>query len=152
MRRAFSHEIVIGRPLETAFPLFTPKGEEDWVPGWRPDYFAPEDGKTGKDMLFATGEGTERTWWTCLEWRPEEHRVRYLRLTPDSRAAFVSVSCRARDAQSTLVTVGYDIQSLGPAGDAYIAAMSDDAFAAMIGEWPALIGRMARERGSAPTS
>ena len=139
MRKQYRHEIVVDRPVDEAFPLFTPRGEESWVPGWRPDYFAPEDGETQKDMLFATGEGNERTWWTCLAYEPEKHRVRYLRLTPESRAAFVEVRCKAHDVGSTMVTVGYDMQALGPSGDAYIETMTDAAFAAMIGDWPRLI-------------
>lgn len=142
MRKRYRHEIVVRRPVDSAFPLFTPKGEEDWVPGWTPDYFAPENGETGKDMLFATGEGSERTWWTCLEWEPERHRVRYLRLTLDNRAAFVAVECHARDAEATTVTVTYDIQTLGRKGDDYLAAMTDVAFAEMIGEWAGLISKM----------
>lgn len=143
MRKRYSHEIIVDRPVRDAFPLFTPKGEEDWVPGWKPDYFTPEDGATEKEMLFATGHGAERTWWTCLEWEPERHHVRYLRLTPDNRVAFVDVTCRMRDAHSTGVTVGYDIQALGPAGEQYIAGLSDADFAAMIGEWPELIEKAA---------
>jgi hypothetical protein len=143
-RKHYSHAITVDRPIAETFPLMTPKGEEDWVPGWKPDYFPPERNETKKDMLFATGEGAERTWWTCLDWRPEEHRVRYLRLTPDSRCAFVEVTCKARDAGSTAVTVSYDIQALGPSGEDYIAGMSDEAFATAIGEWPQLIGNMKR--------
>jgi hypothetical protein len=146
MRKRFCQEITIDRPVAEAFPLFTPKGEEGWVPGWKPDYFAPDGGETKKDMLFATGEGSERTWWTCLEWQPEKHRVRYLRLTPDSRAAFVDVACRARDTETTLVTVSYDMQALGAAGETYIAGMTDKDFAGMIGEWPGLIAKAAPKR------
>jgi len=149
MRKRYRKDIVVDRPVEEAFPLFTPKGEEDWVPGWKPDYFAPESGETRKDMLFATGAGAERTWWTCLDWEPEAHRVRYLRLTPDSRAAFVEVTCRARDARTTEVTVSYDVQALGEAGERYIAGMTDEAFAGMIGAWSALIGEMDRGRNPA---
>mgnify|MGYP002142650008 CR=1 FL=1 len=35
MSAEFSHEITLALPVEEAFPLFTPKGEERWVPGWR---------------------------------------------------------------------------------------------------------------------
>jgi hypothetical protein len=94
MRKRYSQEIAIDRPVADAFPLFTPRGEEDRVPGWKPDYFAPEDGGTEKDMLFATGEGEERTWRTCLDWQPDKHFARYLRLAPGSRAAFVEIDCR----------------------------------------------------------
>lgn len=144
MRKAFSHEFVVERAVGDAFPLFTPKGEEDWVPGWKPRYFAPESGETGKDMLFATGDGPDRTWWTCLDWEPNRHFVRYLRLTPDNRAAFVEVTCRAHGTDMTAVTVKYDIQALGPAGEDYLAEMTDTAFAAMIGEWPTLIAKSDR--------
>jgi len=144
MRKRYEHEIVVERPIDEAFPLFTPKGEEDWVPGWKPVYFAPESGETQKDMLFATGENAERTWWTCLEWDPERHRVRYLRLTPDSRAAFVEVNCQARNSGSTMVAVSYDVQALGKAGEAYMDEMTDEAFAEMIGEWPELIAKSNR--------
>ncbi|GAB4349451.1 MAG: hypothetical protein Kow0026_04880 [Oricola sp.] len=146
MRKHYSREITVDRPIADAFPLFTPRGEEGWVPGWKPDYFAPEGGETEKDMLFATGEGEERTWWTCLDWLPDKHFVRYLRLTPGSRAAFVEIECRARDAKTTLVTVSYDIQALGAPGERYIADMTDEAFAGMIGEWPELISKMPREQ------
>ena len=139
MRKRFRHEIVVDRPVGDAFPLFTPKGEEGWVPGWKPDYFAPASGETQKDMLFATGKGDERTWWTCLEWEPDRHHVRYLRLTPGNRAAFVEVNCRARDPHSTEVTVSYDMQALGSTGETYMAEMTDADFAAMIGQWPGLI-------------
>ena len=147
-RKRYSHEITVDRPVADAFPLFTPRGEENWVPGWKPNYFAPEGGETKKDMLFATGEGAERTWWTCLDWQPEQHFVRYLRLTPGSRAAFVEIACRARDAETTLVKVSYDIQTLGAPGDCYIADMTDEKFAGMIGEWPRLIDEMKRAEQS----
>ena len=110
MRKRYRKDIVVDRPVEEAFPLFTPKGEEDWVPGWKPDYFAPESGETRKDMLFA---------------------------------------CRARDARTTEVTVSYDVQALGEAGERYIAGMTDEAFAGMIGAWSALIGEMDRGRNPA---
>lgn len=142
-RRRYRHDFILDRPVAAAFPLFTPKGEEAWVPGWNPVYFAPKSGETEQDMVFATGEGAEKTWWTCLDWRPEEHRVRYLRLTPDSRCAFVTVACEAHGTASTAVSVDYDIQSLGPAGDAYIATMTDEAFAETIGAWPEMIARNA---------
>ena len=143
MRKRFEHGIVVDRPVGEAFPLFTPKGEEDWVPGWKPDYFPADGDKTRKDLLFATGSGDERTWWTCLEWEPDRHHARYLRLTPGNRAAFVEVNCKARGPRSADVVVSYDMQSLGASGEAYLAKMTDADFAAMIGEWPGMIEKAA---------
>ena len=138
-RKKFSHGIIVDRSLADAMPLFTPKGEEAWVPGWSPDYISPIDGKTGKDMLFTTGEGAEKTFWTCLDWEPEQGRVRYFRLTPETRVAFVEVVCSEITPGRTSVTVSYDMQSLTDAGDAWIEGFTEEAFTASIGEWSDLI-------------
>ena len=90
-----SHEISLDVAVADAFPLFTPKGEESWVPGWRPSYIEPPGGETVPEMLFRTGDGDETTFWTCLAFEPGLHHVRYLRVTPASRIAFVDVACRA---------------------------------------------------------
>jgi hypothetical protein len=139
MRKDYCHEITVGRPLAEAFPLFTPKGEEDWVPDWAPTYLRPETGDTCEEMIFTTGAGEEKTYWTCLKWQPEEGHVRYLRLTPASRVAIVDVRCTPVGDAATRVLVGYEIQSLTDAGRDYIAAMSDGDFAGMIDQWPELI-------------
>lgn len=139
MRKDYSHEITVGLPLAEAFPLFTPKGEEDWVPDWVPTYLRPETGETCEEMIFTTGEGDEKTFWTCLKWRPEEGHVRYFRLTPASRVAIVDVRCMPVGDAATRVTVGYEMQALTDAGRDYIAATSDGDFASMIDQWPELI-------------
>lgn len=98
-------------PVDDTLPLFTPKGEEAWVPGWAPDYISPSSGETGWDVIFTTGEGAETTWWTCLYWEPERWRVRHMRLTPSSRIAFVEVRCAPEGAACTRLSASYDILS-----------------------------------------
>ena len=124
MTADFSHEISVTLPVDEAFPLFTPKGEERWVPGWRPNYVWPVSGETCKDMIFTTGSGDEATVWTCLTWVPGQHRVRYLRTTPGSRVAFVEVNCRADGEWTTRVTVSYRYVALSGSGAAFIDVIS----------------------------
>lgn len=137
--RTFSHDITIRLPIDRAFPLFTPKGEEDWVPGWQPDYISPADGTTGAEMLFTTGTGKDKTYWTCMQWEPEQHHTRYLRITPEARVAFVDVRCAALSDTETTVTVAYSFAGLSKAGQAFIDATTPEYFAAMIDEWEILI-------------
>jgi hypothetical protein len=47
------------------------------------------------------------------------------------------------------VTVRYDILTPGAPGERYIADMTDETFAGMIGEWPEPIWKMPRERQTA---
>ena len=142
MYRERSHEITIDRPLSETMPLFTPKGEESWVPGWNPDYITPETGETCEEMLFATSHGDETTFWTCLDWQPEDGHVRYLRLTPGSRVGFVDVSCRAEGPDKTRVRVSYQLHALSNSGRDYLGEMTQSAFVKMIDEWAQLIKEM----------
>ena len=129
------HRIVLALPVEVAFPLFTPKGEEAWAAGWTPEYLHPADGETRLGMVFRTFHGGETTLWGCVDHRPEEHRIRYVRVTPDSRFAFVDVACRAIAADRTEVEVAYAQTALSPAGDAALAQLDEVRFAATIDGW-----------------
>ena len=149
MRTEFHHEIRIPLAIGEAFPLFTPKGEELWVPGWKPDYISPASGETCEEMIFATDHGNESTLWTCLQWRPDQHHVRYLRTTPGSRAAFVDVRCLPDGPVRTLVRVSYTYVALSESGRAAIASMSRGSFSAMIDEWATLIDGYRRGQGEA---
>ena len=141
MQAEFSHEIAVPLAPEAAFALFTPRGEEQWVPGWRPDYVWPQSGETARDMVFRTGSGEEATLWTCLAWQPEARHVRYLRATPASRVAFVDVRCRPDGTGGTVARIAYRYVALSDTGREFIGAISPESFAAMIDEWAVLIGR-----------
>lgn len=133
----FSHEIDLPLPPDRAITLFTPRGEEAWVPGWAPAYVDPPGGETTEGMIFSTGDGA--TWWTCLRWDPPG-LVRYLRLTPGRKVARVEVRCiAARD--GCRAHVSYDWFGLSPEGTAEISAITQQTFAAEIDGWRALILR-----------
>lgn len=138
MRRTFAHEIRLGLPVDRAFPLFTPKGEEAWVPGWEPEYVSPADGTTEEEMVFVT-RGHETTYWTCLKWEPEAWHARYLRLTPESRVAFVDVRCRPDGVDHTVVHIAYTFVPLGGPGHEHLEAISAGSFADSIDGWADLI-------------
>ncbi|MDH3743079.1 MAG: hypothetical protein OER56_15930 [Hyphomicrobiales bacterium] len=139
MYREYAHEITLDCPLSEAMPLFTPKGEEAWVPDWKPDYITPETGETCKEMLFITSHGDEMTYWTCMDWQPEQGHVRYLRLTPASRVGFVDVLCQEDGSNKTRVRVTYQLHALSSSGHTYLNEMTQDVFMGMIDEWQQLI-------------
>ena len=143
MFKELSHEIVVDLPVADAFPLFTPKGEETWIADWKPTYIRPASGETCAEMIFTTGDGDEKTFWTCLAWQPDQFHVRYLRLTPASRVAFVDVQCLPEGPARTRVQVGYQIQTLTAHGEAYLQDFTQLAFASSIDEWSDLIRAMA---------
>ena len=129
------HVIVIDHPIDRVFPLFTPKGEEVWAPGWAPEYLHPADGATVEGMVFRTFHDDETTLWGCVLWRPQAHHVRYARVTPTSRFGFVDVACRAVGSGRTEVVVGYDYTASTAAGEVFLADFDEVRFTAMIDGW-----------------
>ena len=124
---------------EKALPLFTPRGEEAWVPDWAPRYLSPTDGRTTRAMVFTTGDGADQTLWTCLDYAPADGHARYFRAVPGSRISIVEVFCHAADAGSTRVTVRYTHLPLGAQGEAFVREQTPERFATEIAQWRDLI-------------
>ena len=134
------HSIVLPAPVAEIFPLFTPRGETLWVKGWEPDFLHPMNGDTQDGMVFRTEHGGETTLWACCLWEPEAYRVRYVRVTPNSRFGFVEVWCREIAAGQTEATVSYAFTALSRDGEAYLADLDEEAFRRMIEDWRVSIG------------
>lgn len=130
-----SHDIVIRGRIDVVFPMFTPAGEEEWVDDWRPEYLHPDGRETVAGMIFRTRHGAEETLWSCVVWEPEQHHVRYVRVTPAVRMGFVDVTCLPSGDDLTKTTVRYDLTSLSGEGDAALGRLTPEHFTAMIEDW-----------------
>jgi hypothetical protein len=63
------------------------------------------------------------------------HRIRYVRVTPDSRFGFVEVACRPTADGGTEASIAYTFTALSTAGRSYLSELTEDAFAQMIEGW-----------------
>lgn len=133
------HSITLPLAVEAAFPLFTPIGEMDWVPDWRPSFVHPADGRTCRGMVFTTDHGGEETLWTVVDYDEAGHYARYSRVTPGSRSVLVEIRCIALGPAETGVEVRYALTGLSDAGNQVIRAFVGEAYIAMIEEWRRLI-------------
>ncbi|MDX8478070.1 hypothetical protein RFN28_06200 [Mesorhizobium sp. VK24D] len=79
--------------------------------------------------------GDETTLWACTDWDPQGHRVRYARVTPESRFGFVEVACREAGCGGTEASIAYTLTALNEAGRLYLSALTENAFAQMIEAW-----------------
>jgi len=138
-----THAVDSEGPLERVFALFTPRGEEEWAQGWKPTYVYPESGAIENGMVFLTGNGEERTIWACAAYEPASHRVRYARVTPASRFAFVEVVCEEIGPDRTRATVTYELTALTAGGSRYLEGLTAAAFEGMIDGWREAIHRSA---------
>jgi hypothetical protein len=139
VHREVAHAISLPLHIDDCFPLFTPIGEKDWVPGWEPRFLWPLDGRTCKGMVFLTGHGAEETYWTVVDYDESAHYARYSRVTPGSRSVTVEVRCVATGPKETEVEVRYALTGHNEAGNEAVRAFVGEAYPAMIEEWRLLI-------------
>lgn len=130
-------ELEIAAPADIVFRMFTPKGEELWIDAWRPRYIHPQDGTTIHGMVFATGDGDERTLWQMVEFDTTRHRAIYARTTPGARIGTVTVDVEAIDPLNSRARIRYDMTALaeGPV----LAPYLEPAFGQLIDGWGATI-------------
>jgi DNA-binding MarR family transcriptional regulator len=142
--RSFTFALPIA--AREAFALFTPEGEKSWVEGWRPEYLHPPSGRIEQGMVFRTAAQGEATIWCVGRYESEAMRVEYIRCTPGSRIATVSVRCAERGAARCEVTVRYIYTGLSPEGNEWIRAMDEARYAEEIGAWRTSIEAMLAAR------
>jgi len=129
----------VNQPLAQAFPLFSPEGERRWVAGWDPRYLHPRDAPSAAPgTVFQTFHNGEETEWLVLRYSEADGVAEYVRITPGSRMGLVTVRAAAR-ACGTDVEVTYRLTSLSDAGTRTLEAMTEESYAAMLGEWERLI-------------
>ena len=114
-------EFTLPLSSEEALPLFTPEGERAWAGDeWDPQYAAERgdgDGAT-PGIVFTTPSTGGDAVWVVVE--RSDDAVAYARVVPGHIAGTISVVCTA-EGEGCRVRVTYDVTSLGPAGDEWIA-------------------------------
>jgi hypothetical protein len=115
---ALTGHITVELPPDEAFRLFTPLGEQDWVPGWQPRFAAPTSDDSAPGTVFQTSAHGEDTVWVVTD-REWGRRIRYARFSPPSRAGMVTVVLADSGGRSD-VTVTYELAALTPAADTHL--------------------------------
>ncbi len=129
---------------ERTFDLFTARGEGLWMPAWQPWFVHPAEPSDAVGTVFTTEHGGEHTVWTVAECDRERFVIRYVRMTPGSRLAWVIVEGKAAG-RGTEVRVTYDITALTEGGNAAVAHFTAEHFAGEMATWERMInGYLAR--------
>ncbi len=120
---------------DTAFPLFSPEGERDWVSDWNPRPVFPETTEFRRDTVFRQGNGKEDAVWTIVDADWQTHRAEYVRVAPASHAAHIVVKVGTVGPGCSHVAVSYTITPLGEHAASLLDAFSESAFAAKMRNW-----------------
>ena len=115
MRFRGTHTISVPLPPDRALPLFTARGEREWVPGWQPEFPDGEPEQIEDEgTVFVTAHGGTATYWVVVA--RAHDGVRYARTTPGRSAGTVEVKLEATTAGSA-AQVTYDLTALTPEGE-----------------------------------
>ena len=82
--------ILVDLPPGEAFGLFTPRGEENWAHGWRPQFPAPAPDDTEPGTVFETDAHGRHTIWLVTGRQPGQ-RISYARVTHGDQAGTVTI-------------------------------------------------------------
>ncbi|WP_211216012.1 SRPBCC family protein [Catelliglobosispora koreensis] len=135
---ALSGTLTVPLPVRQAFRLFTPLGEQDWVPHWHPVFPGgrPED-DTDPGTVFETRNHERLTTWVVVD-REVGRRVRYARVIPQVNAGTVTVTLDEVHDGHSRVTVDYDLTALSDTGERELAEFASG-YPAFLRSWETAI-------------
>ena len=120
---------------DTAFPLFSPEGERNWVPGWNPVPVFPETIAFRPNTVFRLGQGSDESVWTILEADWQTHRAEYVRTAHASHTARIGVKIEPVAPNRSRVTVSYAVTAFGEHASAVMEPFSESAYAQRMRDW-----------------
>ena len=139
--RTYSQSLV-GTP-EQVFPLLCPVREADWIPGWDPIIVASESGVAEPDCVFTTAADGGEAVWVVTRHDAQNGVVEMLKITPSVTACRLAIQLR-RVAGGCEAQVSYTHTSLGPLGDAFVAAFTPAFYEKFMQDWEARLNHYLR--------
>jgi len=120
---------------DTAFPLFSPEGEREWVDGWDPQPVFPDKIEFRRDTVFRQGSGNDEAVWTIVDADWQTHRAEYVRIAPHSHAARIVVTVAPLGPARSKVVVSYTVTGFGQRAESLLAEFSEEAYSAKMRSW-----------------
>jgi hypothetical protein len=130
------------------FELLCPVREADWITGWDPRLVITESGVAEADCVFVT-PGSPEAVWVITRHAAAERFVEMLKITPDVTVCRLTIRVRPTAAGAE-ADVTYSHTSLGPAGDAFVAAFTEDHYRTFMQDWEARMNHYLRHGTALP--
>ncbi len=131
----------MAQPAATLFPLFSPEGEKNWVPGW--DYqnlMGTTD--LAEDYVFLTqshDHGTTDAIWLVKRYDRKAHLVEFYKIEPGDKVGVIKVKCTEITTEKSEVEVSYKYLALSATGESFISGFTSAVFDEFIGKWQTLL-------------
>ena len=120
------------------FPLLCPVREVDWIKGWDPLSVISESGVAEADCVFVTSAAPHDAIWYITRHEPELGSVEMLKITPLVTACKLSIAL-SPSGTGSLALITYTHTSLGPEGDVFVAAFTEEFYRQFMQDWESRI-------------
>lgn len=128
---------------EAVFPLLCPVREADWIEGWNPPLVISSSGLAERDCVFTTSAEAVDAVWYITRHEPDAGFVEMLKITPHVTACRLTIQLRATGVESE-ADITYTHTSLGPEGDRFVAAFTEDSYRQFMRDWETRINHYLR--------
>lgn len=124
-------------PPARVLPMLCPVREAEWIPDWRPQFVISTSGVAEPDCVFATPSptGSGSALWYVTRHDAASGYVEMVRIVPGHTACRLDIALAADGDSACLATITYRLTSLGPEGDASVAAYTEAAWLTFMQEW-----------------
>jgi hypothetical protein len=134
-----SHTQTLHAPPGEVFPLLCPVREQDWAPGWRPDWVISACGLAEPGCVFQTPGSpdglTPAATWVVSDYDPAGHRVGMIKVIPGHTVTRLQAALQADGADRTRATISYEFTALGPEGERFVADCTADWYRQFMAHW-----------------
>jgi len=122
-------------PPQRVLPLLTPLGETAWAVGWEPAMRWQAPGN-GQGTLFVTrSHGPGETVWILEKFDAAHGRVAYTHVSPGFLLVEIALALAPLPGERTRAEIRYTFTALSAAGNARVAEMTAEHYAAFMRDW-----------------
>ena len=131
-----SYEQTIHADPARVFDLLCPVREAEWLDGWNYTLLHSQSGVAEEGCVFLSRhEGEKDTIWMITRRNVLNREIEFVRATPQSRIARLTIAVNEKAANLSTVKITYVITALCDAGNQYLEAFTRENFEASMKFW-----------------
>jgi hypothetical protein len=139
--RSYTQHLCAGP--DRVFPLLCPVREAEWLERWDPIAVQTKSGAAEVDCVFSTPAAPSKAVWYITRHEPETGFVEMIKITPEVTACKLRIQLTVTpEGCEALVT--YLHTSLGPEGDAFVGAFTEEHYLAFMVDWETRLNHFLR--------
>ena len=133
-----SYEQTIKADPARVFDLLCPVKEAEWLDGWDYTLLHSQSGLAEEGCVFLSRqEGEKDTIWMITKRDVQKRQIDFVRTTPESRIARLTISVDKKEAQVSKVRITYVITAVCEEGNTFLEAFTQENFEAAMKFWEA---------------